>query len=232
MLKQVHDKVIQASNIVQAFSAHGMHPFDFTASYTYKQVPPKMADSEDEWTDSESGNNSGMESSHAAKKKDILAIVTTGSGSQCPLHSTPHSKSQDNSCLSTPGPQICHIHAECLRGIDTCLVALSLDATPCCVADLHKETVEATHCDAAHDASTATLVNIIKLQTQIIKRQNAQHIMDTQLHNHLKTQLTNRSHPCKHTGTAFKHRYGALDAQALDALEAEAAGKQVEEEEK
>ena len=42
----------------------------------------------------------------------------------------------------------------------------------------------------------------------------------------------NRSHPQKCTGTALKLGYGALDAQALDALEVEAAGKIAEEEEK
>ena len=70
MLKWVCDKVLQASNVVQAFSTCGMYPFDFTASYAYKQVPPpKVADLEDEWTDCESGNNYKTESSHAAKKK-------------------------------------------------------------------------------------------------------------------------------------------------------------------
>ena len=130
MLKQVHDKVLQASNIIQAFSACGTHPFDFTASYAYKQVPPpKVADPKDEWTDSESGNNSGMDS-HTAKNKDILAMVIAGSDSQCPSCSTSCPKSQDNLHSSTPGPQSCHIVTECLRSIDTCLAALSLDATP------------------------------------------------------------------------------------------------------
>lgn len=40
MLKRVCDKVLQPSNIVRAFEACGMRPFDFTASYAYKQVPP------------------------------------------------------------------------------------------------------------------------------------------------------------------------------------------------
>ena len=59
------------------------------------------------------------------------------------------------------------------------LAALGLDATPHCVAS-------------------------IKLQTQVIKRQNAQHIIGMQLHNHLKTQLTNRSHPHEHIGATLK----------------------------
>ena len=70
MLKWVCDKVLQASNIAQAFSACGMCPFDYTASYAYKPVPPpKVADLKDEWTDSKSGDNSGTGSSHAEKKK-------------------------------------------------------------------------------------------------------------------------------------------------------------------
>ena len=122
-------------------------------------------------------------------------MVTTGSSSQHPSCSVSHSKSQDNSHSSTLGPQSHHIHAECLRDIDTHLAALNLDATHCHVANLHKEAIDATCCDAGYDTSTAALVNTIKLQTQVIEKQNAQHVMDTQLHNHLKTQLANRSHP-------------------------------------
>ena len=40
MLKKVWDQVLKASNIVQAFSASGMCPLSFAASYAYKQVPP------------------------------------------------------------------------------------------------------------------------------------------------------------------------------------------------
>ena len=40
MLKKVRDQVLKARNIVQAFSASGMHPLSFAASYAYKQVPP------------------------------------------------------------------------------------------------------------------------------------------------------------------------------------------------
>ena len=52
MLRQVHDKVLQPSNIVWAFTASGMCPIDFAASYAYTQVPPpKQAEQEDEWID-------------------------------------------------------------------------------------------------------------------------------------------------------------------------------------
>ena len=85
---------------------------------------------------------------------------------------------------------------------------------------------------AGCDASTTTVVNIIKLQNQVIERQNTVYIIDIQFHNYLKTELVNRIHPCKCTGVALKHGYDALDAPALDALEAKENEKEAEEEKK
>ena len=107
---------------------------------------------------------------------------------------------------------------------------LTLDATPCCIADLCREAIDTTHHNAAQDGSIATLVNIIKLQNQVIGKQNTQQILDKQLHDHLKTQLANRSYPQECGGGALKQGYGALDAKALNDLEAEAAEKKAEEE--
>ena len=56
--------------------------------------------------------------------------------------------------------------------------------------------------------------------------------MDQQVHTHLKTQLANRDLPRECHGAVLKQGYGALDAEALDALEAEVAKKKAEEEEK
>ena len=123
-------------------------------------------------------------------------------------------------------------HAEHLRGIDTQLALLTLDATPCHVAALCKEAIDTTHCEAACDGSTATLVNIIQLQNQVIEKQNAQQVLDKQLNDHLKVQLTNRDHPQECGGGALKHGYGALDAKALNALEMEAVEKKAQEEER
>ena len=128
--------------------------------------------------------------------------------------------------------QSSHTHAKCLRGIDTQLALLTLDATPCCVAALHKEAINTMCREAAHDGSTATLVNIIQLQNRVIEKQNAQQVLDKQLNDHLKVQLTNRDHPQEHGGGALKHGYGALDAKALNALEMEAVEKKAQEEEK
>ena len=111
--------------------------------------------------------------------------------------------------------------------IDSPLATLTLDATPCCVAALHREAIDTTCWDATCHESAATLVNIIKLQNQVIKRQNAWHVLDQQDHTYLKTQLTNRDLLQEHCGAVLKQGYGALDA-----LEAEAAKKKVEEEEK
>ena len=69
---------------------------------------------------------------------------------------------------------------------------LAIDATPHHVVDLRKDVLEATRRDAACNMSTATLVNIVKLQSQVIKRQHTQHILDDQLHGHLKMQLANK----------------------------------------
>ena len=134
MLKQVRDKVLQPSNVVRAFAACGMHPFNFAASYAYKQVPPpKGADHEDEWTDIEVGNDDREESNLEAENEALLDTVTTSAmepGLQRSSHSSSHSNSQNNFHSSTPDSQSSCTHAEHLRGIDTQLALLTLDATP------------------------------------------------------------------------------------------------------
>ena len=78
MLKWVWDKVLQPSNVVWAFAACGMCPFNFAVSYTYKQVPPpKGVDQEDEWTDVEVGNDDREESNLEAENEALLDTVTT-----------------------------------------------------------------------------------------------------------------------------------------------------------
>ena len=62
-----------------------------------------------------------------------------------------------------------------LKKFDTWLAVLTIGAAPHQVADLHKDALDATCWDAAHNASTTTLVNIIKLQYQVIKRQHTEH---------------------------------------------------------
>ena len=59
MLKKVQNQVLKAGNIVQAFSAGGMHPLSFTASYAYKQVPPPSSAvaADEEWIDSNIGGD-------------------------------------------------------------------------------------------------------------------------------------------------------------------------------
>ena len=216
-----------------------MWPFDFAASYTYKQVPPPkgtvQADQEDEWTDIELGDDNREGSSLKAENEVLLDTVTTSateSGLQRSSHSSSHLNSQNNFRSSTPDSQSSCTHGECLRGINTQLAMLTLDATPRHVAALRKEAINTTRCDAAHDGSTATLVNIIQLQNQVIEKQNTQQILDKQLHDHLKIQLANRDHPRECGGGALKHGHGALDAKALNALEAEEVEKKAEEEEK
>ena len=100
------------------------------------------------------------------------------------------------------------------------------------MAALRREVLDVTHWDAAQDRSTVALVDLIKVQNSVIERQNAQHILDQQVHGHLRTQLANRDMPRERCGAVLKHGYGALDAEALDALEAEAVEKRAEEEEK
>lgn len=125
-----------------------MCPFDFAASYAYKQVPPlKGADQEDEWTDIELGDDNRGGSSLEAENKVLLDTVTTSateSGSQRSSRSSSRSNSQNNSRSSTPDSQSSRTHAECLRGIDTRLALLTLDATLRRVAALRKEAIDTT----------------------------------------------------------------------------------------
>ena len=111
---------------------------------------------------------------------------------QCSSHSASQSQSQTTSCSSTLGPQSSQVHGEHLKDINTWLAMLTIDATPHHVANLCKDVLKATRHDAAHNMTMATLVNIAKLQSQVIKRQHTQHILDDQLHGHLETQLANK----------------------------------------
>ena len=196
MLKKVRDQVLKASNIVQAFSASGMCPLSFTASYAYKQVPSPslvMAANE-EWINSNIGEDDVEQLFHSSDTVTSTTLMSSQSSpeQQHSSHSASWSQSQTTSHPSTPGPQSSQVYGEHLKDINTQLAMLAIDATPCCIADLHKDVLEATHQDAAHDMSTATLVNIVKLQSQVIERQHAQHILDDQLHGHLKMQLANK----------------------------------------
>ena len=232
MLKKVRDQVLKASNIVQAFSASGMRPLSFVASYAYKQVPPpsSVVAADEEWIDSNIGEDDVEQLFHSS---DTITSTTLMSSKSAPeqqrsSHSASQSQSQTTSHSSTPGPQSSQVHTERLKDINTWLAMLAIDATPRRVANLCKDVLEATCWDAAHNMSTATLVNIVKLQSQVIKRQHTQHILDDQLHGHLKMQLTNKGWSQEQTGGVLKHGYGALDSHALDVLEEEAAMKRAE----
>lgn len=176
-----------------------MHPIDFAASYAYTQVPlPKQAEQEDEWTDVDLGDHTGIESTHDTESEVLLSVISTSatkSNLQCSSRSSSHSNSQANSCSSTPNSWSRHTHAERMRSIDARLTTLTLDPTPRHVAALCREAIDATCQDAACDGTAATLVNIIKLQNKVIERQNAQHVLDQQVYTHLKTQLANRDLP-------------------------------------
>ena len=170
MLKRVCDKVLQPSTIVQAFAACGIWSFDIAASYAYKQVSPLkgavQVDQEDEWTDVELGDNNREGSCLKAENEVLLNTVTTSatkSGLRCSPCSSSRSNSQNNTHSSTDSQSSC-THAECLRGINTWLALLTLDATPHRIAALCKEAINTTRPDAACDGSTTTLVNIIQLQ--------------------------------------------------------------------
>ena len=161
MLKQVCDKVLQSSNIVWAFEACSMFPFDFAASYAYKQVPlPKQPkpEPEDAWMDEEEVVTSvGIESRNEA----LLSMVSTSatnSNLQCSSRSSSHSTSQDNSHSSTPNSHRHHIHAGRMDDIDTPLAALTLDVTPRCVAAPCREVLDVTCQDAAQDQSTSAYI--------------------------------------------------------------------------
>ena len=131
-----------------------MHPFDFAASYTYKQVPPPKQpepEPEDAWTDEEEvGTSVGMESRNEA----LLSMVSTSATNSNLQHSScssSHSTSQNNFHSSTPNSRCHHSHAGHMDDIDTCLAALTLDVTPQHVVALCREVLDVTHWDAAQD---------------------------------------------------------------------------------
>ena len=196
MLKKVQDQVLKASNIVQAFSASGMCLLSFTASYAYKQVPPPSSAVavDEEWINSDIGKDDVEQLFHSSDTVTSTTLMSSKSAleRQHSSHLASQSQSQTTSCSSTPGPQSSQVHGKRLKDINTWLAMLAIYATPHCVANLHKDVLKATHQDAAHDISTATLVNIVKLQSQVIERQHTQHILDDQLHGHLKMQLANK----------------------------------------
>ena len=192
--------------------------------------PSSVVAADEEWINSDIGEDDVEQLFHSS---DTITSTTLMSSKSAPeqqrsSHSASWSQSQTTSRSSTPGPQSSQVHSEHLKDINTQLAMLAIDATPCCIADLRKDVLEATRRDAACDMSTATLVNIVKLQSQVIKRQHAQHILDDQLHGHLKMQLANKGQSQEQTGGVLKHGYGALDSCALDVLEEEAAMKRAE----
>ena len=193
MLKKVWDQVLKTSNIVQAFSASGMGPLSFAASYAHKQVPLLVA-ADEEWIDSNIGEDDVEQLFHSSDTITSTTLMSSKSApeQQCSSRSASQSQSRTTSHSSTPGPQSSQVHTKRLKDINTRLAMLAIDATPHHVANLRKDVLEATCWDAAHDMSTATLVNIVKLQSQVIKRQHTQHILDDQLHGHLKMQLANK----------------------------------------
>ena len=173
-----------------------MCTLSFTASYAYKQVPPpsSVVAANEEWINSNIGEDDVEQLFHSS---DTVTSTTLMNSQLAPVqqhssHSASQSQSQTTSHSSTLGPQSSQVHSEHLKDINTWLAMLAIDATPHCVADLHKDVLEATCQDAACNMSTATLVNIVKLQSQVIKRQYTQHILDDQLYGHLKMQLANK----------------------------------------
>ena len=173
-----------------------MCPLSFTASYAYKQVPPpsSVVAANEEWINSNIGEDDVEQLFHSS---DTVTSTTLMNSQLAPVqqhssHSASQSQSQTTSHSSTLGPQSSQVHSEHLKDINTWLAMLAIDATPHFVADLHKDVLEATCQDAACNMSTATLVNIVKLQSQVIKRQYTQHILDDQLYGHLKMQLANK----------------------------------------
>ena len=155
MLKKVWDQVLKASNIVQSFSTSGMHPLSFTASYAYKQVPPpsSVVAANEEWINSNIGEDGVEQLFHSSDTVTSTTLMSSQSApeQQCSSCSASWSQSWTTSCSSTPGPQSSQVHGKCLKDINTQLAMLAFDATPCCVADLCKDVLEATCWDAAHD---------------------------------------------------------------------------------
>ena len=123
MLKKVQDQVIKASNIVQAFSASGMCPLSFTASYAYNQVhpPSSVVAADEEWIDSNIGEDDVEQLFHSSDTVTSTTLMSSKLAleQQHSSHLASQSQSQTTSCSSTPGPQSSQVHGKHLKDINT-----------------------------------------------------------------------------------------------------------------
>ena len=96
MLKKVRDQVLKASNIVQAFSASGMRPLSFAASYAYKQMPPPSSAvaADEEWIDSNIGEDDVEQLFHSSDTVTSTTLMSSQSAPEQQHSSRSASRSQ------------------------------------------------------------------------------------------------------------------------------------------
>jgi hypothetical protein len=245
LLKRVREKVLVPNNIVKAFETCGYFPFDFTKSYAYKKVPPSSipdtlavvveSDDDQDWDDQNSDTDGDANpSTPTTSRTPILfppnppAHVQVEARSRRPLRAF-HALSKD----ASPHRQHIHKHKALLHSLQMRMVAMQGNATPHRAREIRREMLPITRRDIHENLNVAALYKMVQVQQEIIERLDARHVLDNQFTLHLKTQLANKNQPPARGGAALRTGFGgALDAEALDVLEAEQSDKKRKDDEK
>lgn len=230
LLKRVREKVLVPNNIVKAFETCGYFPFDFTKSYAYKKVPPSsIPDTLAVVVESDDDQNSDDQNSDT----DGDANPSTPTTSRTPILFPPNPPAHAISKDASPHRQHIHKHKALLHSLQIRMVAMQGNATPHQAREIRREMLPITRRDIHENLNVAALYKMVQVQQEIIERLDARHVLDNQFMLHLKTQLANKNQPPARGGAALRTGFGgALDAEALDVLEAEQSDKKRKDDEK
>ena len=252
LLKAVRDKVLTPTNIVKSFQTCGYYPFSFEASYANRQVPPTSSpgpeddddDDEMEWEDVSdvvtNDNNTTMQSPPTTPTLAPLPCfaplhqhLSYPSPQPQRLRPRPIQTSPSSTPTSCPRSQHVHQQKRLLRSLQARIATMKGNATPRRARVIRKAALPVARVDRAHNECVATLLDVTEMQQEIIETLDARHILDTQLIEHLKTQLANKNRgPDTGGGVLRTGHGGAMDSDALDALQAEYDAKEQEKEQK
>jgi hypothetical protein len=232
LLKAVRDKVLTPTNIVKSFETCGYYPFSFEASYANRQVRPTSDPShedEREWEDISDMVANDSDANNATTQSP----PTTPTPQPQRLRLRPIQTSPSATPASSPRSQHLHQQKPHLRSIQERIANLKGNATPRRARVIRKEALPLARVDRARNERVATLLDLTEMQQEVIETLDARHILDTQLIEHLKTQLANKNRgPDTGGGVLRTGLGGAMDSDALDALQAEYDAKEQEKEQK
>jgi hypothetical protein len=217
LLKEVRDEVLQPSVIVGSFSTCGYFPFGFSLSYAFKQIPtPPLTLEENEVVVDKIGDDETA--FLAGVEMDPLTQVTPKPRSR---------RSPSHLFLVAPNSQPSGKQNP-LGSVRQRMHALAGQATPRRVANIRNDMLHHARRATGRNATVAALVDVIRLQTEVIEGQGARHVMDTEYAGHLKGQLANRTKR-KDRGTILKYGHGAMTTEVLRDLIAEQDKKEADE---